>query len=232
MKAVILCAGSGERLKPLTEITPKPLIPINNKPILSYILSSLPDAINEVYVIIQKKHEELFNQFLKTVNIKSHIKILFQDENNKGTYFALMTAKDYLKDENIFFVLNGDDIFLKDDMENLIEMKSPAYGISFKKLNERYKTCDLDLKTNKIISFRKQNEDERGKELPCFSGSFTLTKDFLSYEPVYYDGPEAGIPHTLFANNNDVSFVILKEWLQINNHQDLEEASNFLRNKP
>jgi NDP-sugar pyrophosphorylase family protein len=227
MKAVILCAGEGERLKPLTEITPKPLILINNKPILSYILDSLPNEINEVFIIIQKRHSDLFGDFLKTINSNIKINLLYQDINKKGTYFALMTAKEYLMDEDKFLVLNGDDIFLKDDLEKLIKIPAPTYGLSYKKLNKRYRTCDLDEINNKIISFRKQKESEEGKELPCFSGAFTLTKDFFSYSPVYYDGSEAGIPHTLFENRKDVSYLILKEWLQINTIEDLDNAKIF-----
>lgn len=229
MKAIILCAGDGERLKPLTETIPKPLILINNKPILFYILSSLPDKIDEVFIIIKEKHKNLFEQFLIDFQINLNIKFLSQDENKKGTYFALMTAKDFLINEDKFLVLNGDDIFLKEEIENLIEISSPAYGLSFKKLDKRYRTCDLDTINNKILSFRKQTESEIDKELPCFSGSFTLTSDFWSYKPVYYDDTEAGIPHTLFANCNDVSYVILKEWLQINTKEDLEIAKRYLR---
>lgn len=228
MKAIILCAGDGERLKPLTETIPKSLILINNKPILFYILSSLPDKIDEVFIIIKEKNKNLFEQFLVDFQINSNIKFLFQDENKKGTYFALMTAKDFLINEDKFLVLNGDDIFLKEDIENLVKISSPAYGLSNKKLDKRYRTCDLDTINNKILSFRKQTEFEIDKELPCFSGSFTLTSDFFEYKPVYYEEGEAGIPHTLFANCYDVSYIILKEWLQINTKEDLEIAQKFL----
>lgn len=230
MKAIILCAGAGERLKPLTETIPKPLILINNKPILFYILSSLPDKIDEVFIIIKEKYKNLFEQFLIDFQINLNIKFLSQDENKKGTYFALMTAKDFLLREDKFLILNGDDIFLKEDIEALIEAPVPAYGLSFKKLDQRYRTCDLDTKKNKIISFRKQNESEIDKELPCFSGSFTLTSDFLEYKPIYYEEGEAGIPHTLFANCDNVSYIVLKEWLQINTKEDLEIAQKFLFN--
>jgi len=228
MKVVILCAGEGTRLKPLTENIPKPLILINNKPILFYIFSSLPDKTNEILIIIKEKHKDLFEKFLFDFKINLNIKFLFQNQNKKGTYFALMTAKDYLLKEDKFLVLNGDDIFLKEDMENLIKISSPAYGLSLKKLDKRYRTCDLDKLNNKIISFRKQTEFEEEQELPCFSGSFTLTNDFLDYKPIYYEQGEAGIPHTLFANCQDVSYIILKKWIQINNINDLEIAQKFL----
>jgi len=228
MKAVILCAGEGERLKPITINTPKPLIKVGDRSILTYIFLSLPEDIDEVLLIIKEKCQKVFEEFLKTEKINKKVTILFQDEEKKGTYFALITAKNFLKKENKFLVLNGDDIFLKKDLENLIKIKTPCYGLSYKKLNQRYRTCDLDLTNQTIQSFRKQKEDEKNRELPCFSGAFTLNKDFFTYEPVFYEDGEAGIPHTLFTNNKKVSFLILKEWLQINTKEDIEKATTYL----
>lgn len=223
MKAVILCAGDGERMKPLTNETPKPLILINKKPILSYILLSIPQMIEEIYIVIQEKHNTFFENFLSDNFKNLNVKLLFQDKKNCGTYFALLTAKDYLKNEDKFLVLNGDDIFLKKDIEKIISIPSPTYGISFKKLDKRYRTCELDYINNKIISFRKQKDEEYNRKLPSFSGLLTLGKEFFDYEPVFYENSEAGIPHTLFNNHRNVSFVILKEWYQINTLSDLND---------
>jgi len=118
---------------------------------------------------------------------------------------------------------------LKEDLENLILEKTPCYGLSYKKLNSRYRTCDLDVKNKKILVFRKQNENEVDKEIPCFSGALTLNKDFFNYKPVCYENNEAGIPHTLFANNHNVSFFILKEWFQINVPSDVKYASQYFK---
>lgn len=228
MKAVILCAGDGERLRPITEKIPKPLINISSKPILEYILNSLPDEILEVFIVIQEKHKIYFEEFLKDFKINKKISFLFQDITKKGTYYALITAKDYLKEDEKFLVLNGDDIFLKEDLTELLKIQAPCYGLSYKKLSIRYKTCDLDLENKKIINFRKQTENDINKEIPCFSGAFTLSKDFFLYKPVFYDGIEAGIPHTLFEFNHDVSFFLLKEWIQINTLEDIDLAKNSL----
>lgn len=216
MKAVILCAGEGERLKPLTNEIPKPLILLKDKPILEYILSSLPKDITEVILVIQEKHKQYFEKYVD--------KLVFQDSSKKGTYFAIDSAKEELKNEEMFLVLNGDDIFLKEDMERLINIEAPAYGIYFKEVPERYRTCDLDDKNMKIKSFRKQFDNEKGKIIPCFSGSFTLTKEFFGYEPVFYDQKEAGIPHTLFNNTSNISYIVLNKWIQINTIEDLKLA--------
>lgn len=223
MKAVILCAGEGERMRPLTDNTPKPLLLIKEKPILHYIFASLPKEVDEVFLIIQEKHRAFFEEFLKNSEFKVKINILVQDLKEKGTYFALIRASSFLKDEVKFLVLNGDDIFLKEDLERLILPHAPTYGLSYKIIGENYRTCDLDLENKKIISFRMQKEEELGIEVPCFSGAFTLNEDFFTYEPAYFGTKgEAGIPHTLFANNSQVSFILLKKWVQINTPEDLD----------
>jgi len=221
MKVVVLCAGEGTRLKPATDKVPKSLLLIGDKPILSYIFDSLPDKVDEVFLIIQEKNQILFDKFLKEKNFKIKVSVLFQDNKRKGTYFALITAREHLLKENTFLVLNGDDIFLKEDLENLLESSVPAYGLGLKKMDARYRTCDLDLKNKKIVSFRRQRKEEIEKEMPCFSGALVLTKDFFNYEIFYTEG-EAGIPHTLFGSGSTVYFFMLKEWLQINTLKDLD----------
>src|SRR3990167_2605925 len=52
MKAVILAAGEGKRMLPLTLTTPKPLLPVNGKPIIDYIFDSLPFEIDEVIIAV------------------------------------------------------------------------------------------------------------------------------------------------------------------------------------
>lgn len=228
MKAVILCAGEGERLRPLTDNIPKPLLLIKEKSILYYVFSSLPETIDEIFLIIQEKHRTLFEEFLANNEFNLKVTILVQDLKDKGTYFALKSAQDVLKNENKFLVLNGDDIFLKEDLEKLITLDAPTYGLSYKKIGENYRTCDLDLASKKIISFRMQTKEEMGQGVPCFSGAFTLNKDFFSYQPEYFGTKgEAGIPHTLFAHNHSVSFVFLKEWIQINTLAELDLARKF-----
>ena len=51
MKAILLCAGKGTRLRPLTDNTPKCLMPINNKPLLDYWLHDLDLAGIDSYLI-------------------------------------------------------------------------------------------------------------------------------------------------------------------------------------
>lgn len=223
MKAVILCAGEGTRLKPLTDIVPKPLLTVAGVPIVGYVLQVLPECVDEVALVIQKKHEVLFQNYLNTLVLPCTVSLVFQDEGTKGTYYALVAAQPFLQKEEPFLVLNGDDIFLLSELEKLCDIPAPAYGLALAVAGGRYRTCDVDMTTHTITSFRKQTPDEEGNPVRCFTGAYTLTQAFFSWEPVLV-GDEAGIPHTLFGSGVSVSYTMFDKWIQINTKEELEAA--------
>ncbi len=226
MKAVILCAGEGTRLRPLTDTIPKTLIPVAGTPILARIFSTLPEEISEAVLVIQEKQTEAIQNFLDTLKLAIPVSIAYQDMNAKGTYHALLSAKHYTENADAFLVLNGDDIFVQSELASLVSLSAPAYGLAKKVLNDiRYRTCDVDESQQKITSFRLIREDEKDTPVYCFTGACVLTKDFFTYAPETISSGEAGIPHTLFAHSASVSFTRFTEWLQINTHEDLRIAT-------
>ena len=107
MKAFILAAGKGERLKPLTNDCPKPLILIKGKPLLEWNLIKLRSAgINEVVINLHYLGEEIIKYF---GNGKSFdMKIVYSEESELlGTGGALIHAKKYL-DNSPFLLMSGD----------------------------------------------------------------------------------------------------------------------------
>ena len=108
MKAVVLCAGKGERLRPLTENIPKPMIPINNKPVLEYLIFLCKKhRINEIAIntsYLPEKIKEYFGSGEK-FGIKIHYS--FEPEL-LGTAGALNNFRNLLNDT--FFVIYGDNI--------------------------------------------------------------------------------------------------------------------------
>ncbi|WP_456471940.1 bifunctional UDP-N-acetylglucosamine diphosphorylase/glucosamine-1-phosphate N-acetyltransferase GlmU [Methanocaldococcus sp.] len=139
MDAIILAAGRGERLKPLTNNRPKPLIPIAGKPILDYIIEKVYDIANNIYVIVKYKKEKIVERY------KDYEKIEFLEQREiDGTGEALLTAKDYVSDE--FLVINGDIIF----EDNLNEFLKYKYAIAVKEVKNP-KNYGVLLVENNII---------------------------------------------------------------------------------
>jgi len=106
MQAVILAGGAGTRLRPLTLSTPKPMIDINGRPFLSYIVDVLKRyGITELVFCIGYLSEKFKEYFGDGSKFGVNIKYTFEKEFF-GTAGAIKLAEEHLK--NDFFVLNGD----------------------------------------------------------------------------------------------------------------------------
>lgn len=130
MKAVIMAAGKGTRMLPLTENAPKVLIEINGKPFLYYILENLKKAGFEEFGIIVGYKKEKFQPFLDKYGFKATL----IDAEPKGTGYAVMKAKDFCKDDQ-FIVLGGDNLFSIEDLQALQNEDDFCYAIG-KELNK------------------------------------------------------------------------------------------------
>lgn len=108
MKAVIMAAGEGKRLKPITSSRPKPMIPLVGKPLLEHTILGLKDAgIDEILLIVGYKEnviKEYFKDGIEGVGIK--IEYITQKQF-LGTANAASYAKDFAKDEK-FLMMYGD----------------------------------------------------------------------------------------------------------------------------
>ena len=110
MKAVLLCAGFGTRLRPITDNTPKPLVKVLGIPIVEYSLNLLEqEGINEVFI---NRHH--FPEQFENIRIPKNMKIGFSIEKNiLGTLGGILSFEQYLKDDD-FIVINGDILFSMD----------------------------------------------------------------------------------------------------------------------
>ena len=108
MQAVILTAGEGTRMRPLTLTRPKTMLPVGGKPILQYNVEALRDAgITEILLIVGYKEEMVKEHFGNGNEIGVNIDYITQKER-LGTAHAIGHSREFIKEE--FLVLNGDII--------------------------------------------------------------------------------------------------------------------------
>jgi bifunctional UDP-N-acetylglucosamine pyrophosphorylase/glucosamine-1-phosphate N-acetyltransferase len=120
MDAIILAAGLGTRLRPHTETTPKPLLPVRGRPILDWALGALPRGVDRVIVVVNYLAEQI-EAYLKT---QRHIPVaeVVRQEQPRGTGDALRSCRTALgkrQPAGSFLVLNGDDLYGAADLAEL-----------------------------------------------------------------------------------------------------------------
>ncbi len=138
MKAIILAAGRGTRLQPLTNTTPKPLIKIFWKTILEHNLEHIYQYVDEIIIIVKYKKEkfpEILGDNYKGTKITYH-----EQGDEKWTGGALK----WLDIQDDIFVLYGDQILDKKDLEKSITQS--GYGALAKQVEqpEKYGIYEID----------------------------------------------------------------------------------------
>src|ERR1700722_2347302 len=118
MDAVIMAAGLGTRLRPHTLMTPKPLLPVQGRPILDWILGALPSEVDRIVVVVHYLAEQV-EAYLRSQKRFSRYEVVFQKEP-RGTGDALRQCQSSLQSPR-FLVLNGDDLFGAADLKALSE---------------------------------------------------------------------------------------------------------------
>lgn len=214
MKAIILAGGKGKRLKPVTDYVPKPLVPINNIPIIEWQIKYLKKfGIKEIIVCTGYKKEIIENY----LNVKKlDVTIKFSNENTPlGTGGAIKKAGKMLKDKS-FIVINGDTI-TNIDLKKLVKKQNSIASIEL-----RTKFGVLEIDDDKIINFKEK------KEIPGIwmnAGIYHLNYDVLKKLPNKGDIEKTLFPE--YAKKGKLNIVKFKnvKWYSVDSFKDMEDCS-------
>lgn len=130
MDAIILAAGLGTRLRPHTLTTPKPLLKVQGRPILDWIIGALPPQVTNLVVVTHHLAEQVDAYLAGQTHIRDWKTV--RQEVPRGTGDALKVCKPHISSDRLF-VLNGDDLYGAADLANLAQ--KPA-GIIAQPVNE------------------------------------------------------------------------------------------------
>jgi len=221
MKAIILAGGRGKRLRPITDKIPKPLIPINNKPLIERTIKYLKKYGVTQIIISAGYKSHLIQNFLK---LKKNFgcEIIFSFERTPlGTGGAIKKALKYVEEDS-FLVLNG-DIVTNIDLKKIMKKENTIASIELKT-----KFGTMDTKNNKILKF---NEKKDVTNVWMNPGIYHLSKDIQKLIPK--KGSLEGIVFPKMAKNRKLNTVKFKNalWFSIDSHKDIEECSKEIKSK-
>ncbi len=225
MQAVILAAGLGTRMRPLTNTVAKPMLSLAGRPLVEYAFDALPEAVDEVIMVIGYLGEQIVTH-LGTSFRGRKIRYVTQ-KNLEGTAKALFEAQALIVGR--FLVLMADDIYAKKDIEKclaskraILVMRSRLSGPGgLVVLNERGVLKEVI----------------EGKEHPADSlvsiGAYLLTPEIFNYEPVKLTDREGewGLPQTVvrMAQDFPVAVVEATRWIKITTPDDIILAETLLK---
>ncbi|SEQ49075.1 bifunctional sugar-1-phosphate nucleotidylyltransferase/acetyltransferase [Natrinema salaciae] len=136
MKAVVLAAGQGTRMRPLSESVPKPMLPVADRPLAAHTVDAAIDAGADEIVIVIGYEGERVRDYFGTERRGTPVSYAVQEEQ-AGTADAVNAARDHL--EGPFAVLNGDNLYDQAAIDRLfdacpavcaIEVEEPSnYGV-------------------------------------------------------------------------------------------------------
>ena len=236
MKGIILAGGTGSRLNPATLAISKQLIPIYDKPMVYYPLSTLMLAeIKDVLIITTKLDIERF-KFLLGNGSQWGIKISYSIQDSpRGIADAFIVAEEFIKNSKVALIL-GDNIFYGNELSrDLIRAKSFSGATIFTSQvsdPKRYGIVEFD-KNNKPINLVEKPKSPKSNY--AITGLYFYDNKVIeiakNLEPSARGELEITDVNQIYLNEGNLNiqkFGRGHAWLDTGTHESLLEASQFV----
>jgi len=215
IQAIILAAGEGTRLRPLTKNRPKVMLPVANHPILEHVLNSVVAAgIRDITVVVGYKKDQVMT-FLNTYPIP--VQVVVQDKQ-LGTAHALSMAKEYVHTKTL--VLAGDNYVDPESLRSLLDKENAVL------VAPHSSPADFGVisKDNGILTgiVEKPKDVEPGSLVSC--GVYMFTPEFIEMirEQTIPESLEksikAGMKISIVTANDWQDAIYPKDLLLLNRH--------------
>ncbi len=153
MKAVILAAGDGKRLRPLTETRPKAMLPVAGRPILHHLLDEARKAgVTDAVIVVRHMKESMVEYFAKN---DAGVKLKFVEQGaENGTGAALLAARDEIGDT--FVALAGDIVTDASVIKSVIAAHGGGITLALKKVPNPHEYGVVELSGGKVSLFEEK----------------------------------------------------------------------------
>ena len=240
MKGIILAGGSGTRLYPLTMVTSKQLLPVYDKPMIYYPLSTLMLAgIQEILIISTPQDLPNFERLLGDGS-KYGVKLSYKVQPSPdGLAQAFLLGEEFIGDDACAMVL-GDNIFygngfrryLTEAMENSAAGKATIFGY-YVNDPQRFGIVEFD-KNGKVLSV--EEKPEMPKSNYCITGLYFYDKRVVEYAKQVKPSKRGELEITdlnrLYLEDGTLNVKLLGRgfaWLDTGTMDSLVEASDFVQ---
>jgi len=180
VKAIILSAGEGSRMRPLTLTKPKTMLPVAGKPIIQYNIESLRNyGITDILLIVSYKEDMVKNYFKD--GKKFGVNITYKTQKDfLGTANAISYGKDYM--DSSFIVLNGDIILDSEVIKEIIEeykIKTPDTLMVLKEVEDPSSYGVVEIENGLVKNIIEKPKKEEAPSNLINTGIYIFNKDIF-----------------------------------------------------
>ena len=224
MKTIILAAGSGTRLRPLTDTMSKPMITIANKPLLEWLVDAVEVFSEEIFIVVREEQKDIIEHF------KNFPKITFVfQEKPLGTAHAVGCCEKYLKDyQGAILKLNGDDIISLEDLNKISRLEGCYAGAVYSDQPEKLGV--INTKEDLVEYIEEKPEKPTSSLSSC--GLFVFNKkifEFIKKTPLSKRGEyELTDSINLFVKEENMKIFQVKKWITITYPWQLLDAHKLI----
>jgi len=227
MKAVILAGGLGTRLKPFTEVIPKPLLPVGEKSVLEILIERLKNhGFNEIYLATNYKSQYIENYFGDGFRYGVKLNISKEDKP-LGTAGPLLLLKDKLVDP--FIVMNGDILSLVDfgKLYSFACHQESLLTISIKKEITPFAFGNIFFEGDRVTGIQEKPDIV----MYILAGIYVMKPEIFSLFPKdEYFGMDKLITKMIDGNMPVTKYELKEYWLDIGRLSDYEQAQKDFSN--
>jgi len=222
IKVVLMAGGLGQRLRPLTNSTPKPMLKVGKYPILETIIRRFKkQGFNDYILALNYKKEVIQNYFQDGQMLDVNIKYIIE-EKRLGTAGALSLIAENLK---LPFILMNADILTNLDFNSLVErhiQSKACVTVCVRRYEYRIPYGVIEVKENQLKSIT----EKPIYEYLTNAGMYIMNPEILKYIPKnkFYDMPD--LLNVLIAKSLDVNVCVVEDyWMDIGQIEDYKKAN-------
>lgn len=224
--ALIMAGGRGERLKPLTDTTPKPLLKVGEKPIIEHNIERLNTyGIDDIWISVRYLGDQLVEYFKDGSEKALRINYVWE-ENALGTAGALALVDGFIHDH---VLMMNSDLLTNIDFEDLFlffEEQEADFAVACIPYQVNVPYAVMETQEKLVIGF---------KEKPTYThysnaGIYLMKKEIIDYIPQNQPFNATDLMELLIQKGKKVvAYPLVGYWLDIGKHEDYQKAQHDIK---
>lgn len=222
---MILAAGEGKRMRPLTKETPKPLVQVAGKPLLWHVAQAVPDEITE-FIIVEGYLGDQIKDYCGEEFLGRSVTYVHQPEK-LGTADALLRCQEAINGR--FLLLYADDLFGGEGLERLLTHDNALLVMKHDE-PERFGVIVVN-EAGEVTDMLEKPDDPPSNLVSV--GPMVLTKEIFNYKPEMHKSGELAVPSMVqkMAQDYPIYTEEASFWFPVANPDHVKEADGILKER-